>query len=325
MSRRGIGLAVFAVLLWIGACSEDNRRHASRGAGSQAASDLHVRTTSESRITLRWRDNSTTRSGSACSAGRRRKLRSDLARHHGRQPHVIRRSGSRAGKTYTYQVLAYSLLKTSAPSNAATVPAVENESPTTPRAITPPDGATDIDPASACPSSGRARTRTATRSSMSCASAPRCATWPSGLRHHRHELHAERPLPAQRALLLEVVARDPKGVSSPSPVWGFNTEVDGRWFRPASSSWAPTLRRSRFSLPASGQSGPDRLCLQHRPFEITNQQFADFLNQMLDRKQLRWSERIRIGHGCAGRLVWASPTAGPRFRPHVLGADSSSS
>jgi len=90
-----------------------------------------------------------------------------------------------------------------------------------------------------------------------------------------------------------VVARDRTGVSAPSPIWGFNTPVDrdtvpAGYFFMGDTLQHPDPENLAVVNPLWHPGNPMRLAadLSIDRFLVTNQQFADFLNQMLDRERL---------------------------------------
>ncbi|MBK8231276.1 MAG: SUMF1/EgtB/PvdO family nonheme iron enzyme [Candidatus Eisenbacteria bacterium] len=192
-------------------------------------------------------------------------------------------AGVQSGATYQYRVVAYrrntpTQTSTADPSNQVSITAAANQRPEMPSAPSPADGAVEVDPAEA-----QALTWTggdadgdavsydvyfgASRGALKLEATQQATSWTPTT-----------ALARNGAYFWQVIAHDAKGVSNPSPIWGFVTEVD-RASVPfgAFVMGADTLE---FKHPGSPVLVSD---FNIDRYEVTNAQYIAFLNQSLAR------------------------------------------
>jgi formylglycine-generating enzyme required for sulfatase activity len=319
MSRRLIGLYFFAILLWAGACSNSNPPPTAPPATPPAAaSGLYASRASAGRVSLRWRDNSDNELGFWIQ--RRESSQTDFitlpdSAASNRTTYDDRTVES--GKTYVYQVLAFTYSARSKPSNTITVQAVADQPPSAPQPVSPVDGASEIDPTASLTLEWASQDPDGDTIEYRILFGPTLrdmAVLDSAATTTTRTLTG--PFQRNSHYFWQVIARDPKGVSTPSRVWGFNTVVDrqlipaGRFFMGVDPDVEPT---SIFVHPGNPVVVDSAYTIDR--YEVTNQQYADFLNQMLDRKLLKILAGIVQDAG--GEHVWA------RIRPVDLDSDIS--
>ena len=202
------------------------------------------------------------------------------------------------GETYAYRVVAYRGDADGEPSNEVTVRAVQNESPSVPSAPEPANGAQGIEPDSLVTLGW-----TATDADPEDALTYDILFGDSRILLEgvsQGQTEATFPLTAvlsgNRVYFWQVVVHDPKGVSRRSPIWAFSTVVErvsipNSFFimgtRPDHVHPGNPVRVGDFNI--------DR-------FEVTNGQYASFLNQALEADQV-----LIVGprvYDAPGRLVY---------------------
>lgn len=319
MSRRLFWWVSLVLLIGAGACSDDNPGPVAPPATPpQAATNLYSPRTSTSRVALRWRDNSENEVGFRIL---RRELPGTeftaLADTSPANQGTFEDRTVQANASYAYKVVTYTHGATAEPSNEVTVQAVQNASPTEPSPVQPADGAAEIDPAGTLTLEWAAEDPDNEPILYELRFGPtlrNMAILDSATSGTSHVLSG--PFDKNSHYFWQVIAKDPKGVSSPSRIWGFNTVVDrqvipaGYFFMGADPEAEPG---SAFIHPGNPVYVDSAFTLDR--YEVTNQQFADFLNQMLDRKRMRLSEATIYDEG--GEFVWAE------IRPRDLDSDIS--
>jgi len=295
MTRRlfgwlGLVLGGFVVLA-SGGCSEDNPTTTDQeGTPPRAPSGLYATSTSPTLISLRWRDNSNDETGfrleRKVGSGEFVVLEAGLPAN--RVTYDDRRAQS--GELHVYRVSAIRDQQSSAASNEHSVRAVTNATPAVPFAPQPSDGERELEPGAPVALSWRSTDADndpitydlrfgATLNSMTTVLEASTDT--------TYTVSGDR-LVKNSHYFWQVTAHDPKGTSSYSPVWGFNTVVDRQ-----------AVAAGRFFMGAEARLSPfDSVMVHPDPvvyveafdidrFEVNNQQFADYLNQMLDRDSVR--------------------------------------
>ncbi len=280
-----------AALFVLAGCSEDD------GTGPTAPpvpppaapTDLYVSSTSPAQVRLRWMDNSDDEAGFRIErlTGRLDEEATGFALldtvPHNSSSYLDTRVES--GVTYTYRVLAYSGSIRSAPSNSITVQAVPNMSPLI-RSPFPPDGLSDVDAGEPIDLSwvgedgdgeellfdiyfGRGHLNL-----IKVASGQAEMSFSVTQTLDRNSMYAWR-----------VVATDPKGVSTRSPIWTFLTEVD-RDLIPAGYFVMGAVEEFPFfdSLFVNPRNPIFTRAYNMDRYPVTNQQYAGFLNQKLSEK-----------------------------------------
>ena len=317
MSRRWIGLGLLAALVFADGCSDTQKSKITDPpiTPPKPVRDLYAASTSPTRISLRWRDSSDDETGfnverrvgssgpfvamlpadtaSVSTVGANVKLFDDKT--------VIE------GTTYTYRIVAYRYTAGAAPSNEVTVLATNKLPPNPPSNPSPPDvsstpGTPNIDETTVTtlswtgtdPAGQRlvfdvyfGRTL-GTMASMVASPIPGTSYSLSGETLARNQHYFWR-----------VVAHDTTGVSSPSPVWGFNTTADRDTVPAGYFVMGDTLRYlDNDTTAANPLWHPGNPVYTSSTFTmdrylVTNQQYADFLNQ---------ARLTRV----AGRGIWLS-------------------
>lgn len=322
---------VFAALFLVAGCSEDD------GTGPTtppvpppaAPTNLYVSSTNPTQIRLRWMDNSDDETGFRLE--RRIGQLGEEATEFARLDTVPENTASYVDtrvereQTYTYRVIAYTGSVRSQPSNLVSVQAVANMSPRI-SSPWPADGLSDVD-----------------------AEEPMTLTWVGedgdeeellfDVYFGRGHLDMVRVASGQPEMTYSVtqslernslyawrvVATDPKGVSTRSPIWTFLTEVD-RDLIPAGHFVMGYVEE--FPHPAVDPQTGDTLFIHPgnpvftRAFSmdrypVTNQRFAGFLNQRLAQRNppgliIRGADGIYDG-GNANK--WCD------IRPHDMDSD----
>jgi formylglycine-generating enzyme required for sulfatase activity len=298
MSSRWIGLGLVGALVLVGGCSGDTKTKVTEPPVQppKAASNLYAASTSTTRIVLRWRDNSDVETGF-----RIQRREGDTGEFLPVAPtdtvgaNVTTYEDARVadGTSYTYRVVTYRLDIEAAPSNEVTVLATAKLPPNTPSDPYPPDvaatpGAANVDESVpltltwvGSDPAGEALTYDVlfgrTLGTIALKEANRTET---------NYLVTE-TLERNAHYFWRVIAHDRTGVSAPSPVWGFNTTVDRDTVEAGFFVMGDTLQfigdvADSVTNPLWHPGNP----IETRKFSIdrflvTNQQFADFLNQAL--------------------------------------------
>jgi formylglycine-generating enzyme required for sulfatase activity len=331
MSRRGISLGLLAALVFAGGCSNNQKSRITDPpiAPPKPARDLYAASTSPTRISLRWRDNSDDETGfgierRAGPSGQFEQVPSvdtTVANTVAANVTLFNDTGLTEGTTYTYRVIAYRYTAGAAPSNEVTVLATNKLPPNTPANPNPPDVSsvpgtpeidettvvtlswTGIDPAGQPLSFDVYFGRTlGTMASMVAAPISETSYLLAGQTLARNEHYFWR-----------VVAHDATGVSAPSPVWGFNTTVDRDTVPAGFFVMGDTLQYLDNDSTEVNQywhpgNPVETLAFDMDRYLVTNQQYADFLNQAMVAGRI-WLNDDQVYNSAHERL-WA--TLSPR-------------
>lgn len=290
--RRKPLFGLLLVLMVFSLSCGDNGDDGPSGPGDtppRAPADLLVTATGADGVTIRWRDTTPDETGfriersvgDASSFAVRDTVPRDAI--------VYLDAQVEAGQTYYYRVRSYVRSNDSDPTDPVWAIAVANSTPATPSNPEPADRADDIEEGSitlrwqstdADPGDtilydvffGRVRNE---------------------LRQVANQTPATELAISEQAVLnatyfWQVRVRDSKGAMGLSPVWSFNTRIE-RVIVPA--GWLVMGERSR-SGAHHHPGNPIRVeSLEMDRFEVTNQQYADFLNDAIRRKpaQIRTS------------------------------------
>ncbi len=252
---------------------------------------LQARETSPSRIRLVWRDNSDNETGFRVE---RRIGSSAFAQVDTVPPNLPAYTDQDVsdGTTYAYRVVAYRFELDSPPSDTVSVLATDKEPPSVPAEPVPEDGTVDLDPTQALTLAWTGHDPQGaplvydvyfgpTLSEMTLRSPGQTNTaWDvtDALERNAH-------------YYWRIVARDETGVSSISPIWGFNTVVDrdtipGGYFVMGDTLQFLDSDSSRVNPLWNPGSPVETPMFELDRYLVTNQQFADFLNQMLNQRRL---------------------------------------
>jgi formylglycine-generating enzyme required for sulfatase activity len=319
MFRRWFGSGVLAALVLAGGCSSNKTTPVTPPpTPPKAASDLYATSTSTSRISLRWRDNSTDETGF------RIERREESSEHFlpvppvdTVGPNITTFDDIRVinGVRYTYRVSAYRYAAAATPSNEVTVLAADKVPPAPPSNPSPPNGAPDIDENSAVTLGWTGtdpagepinfdvyfgRTLGTMKSKVSNTTATSYTVTDETLVRNAH-------------YFWRVIVHDRTGVSVPSPVWGFNTPVDRDTVPDGYFIMGDTLQYvegdSATVNPLWHPGNPVRTQKYSIDrYLVTNQQYADFLNQMLSAGKL-WLNADRV-YNLARENLWATISPG---------------
>ena len=271
--------AVCAVALL--SCDGDNGPPtAPAEAPPRPPADLHVTATSASAISLAWRDLSTgeigfriERSvGGTASFAQRDTVAQDQTAYTDSQVET--------GLTYHYRVRSYGRTGQSEATGPVWAIALSNTTPTRPHSPLPADqsrnieeGVVTLEWTSGDPDPGDAVTFEVrfgeTRNDLQAVA--------EGIAESRWTL-ADRPVSLNSAYFWQVVARDSRGATAIGPTWGFNTRVE-RVEVPA--GWLVMGDDENFAHPGNPVWVES---FEIDKFEVTNQQYAVFLNSMIRMK-----------------------------------------
>ena len=289
MRVRGWMLAAGLAMLLIAACSEDDTVSVVTDDGSTPAPTwVYVALTQADRIQLRWTDPSNEEGGfsleRATSAGGPFE---EIARTEENIQTYVDLTVT-AGETYYYRVRTVGAIgQLSPPGDAHRAVAVNNSAPQVPSDPSPANNAFDLD----LPGLVSLTWETAD----SDGEAPRCRIYfgnsraaldleASDLTEYSYTLTDT--LPLSTFFYWRVAAADTFGATALSPVWSFGTTVEeltipaGEFVRGDCGDFYP--------------ADPQRFCPEQRlfyvdaftidKFEVSNQLFAQFLNELLDDK-----------------------------------------
>jgi formylglycine-generating enzyme required for sulfatase activity len=320
MSRRWIGLGLLAVLVLTSGCSGSKKAKITDPpiTPPKPARDLYAASTSPTRISLRWRDASDNETG--FSVERRVGLSGVFVA----MPPVDTSSvvtvaanvtsfddkTVTAGLTYTYRVVAYRYTAGATPSNDVTVLSADKLPPDPPSNPSPPDvsstpGASEID-----------ETAGVTLSWTGTAPGGQPLTFDVYFGRTLGTMELKVPVPISETsytlagetltrnqhYFWRIMAHDEFGVSAPSPVWGFNTSTDRDTVEAGLFVMGDTLQfvdhDSSKVNPLWHPGNPVRTTsyIIDR-YLVTNQQYADFLNQALATRvvgQGLWLDNNRV-------------------------------
>ena len=317
MSRRWIGLGLLAALVFAGGCSNKQAKKITEPpiTPPKPARDLYAASTSPTRISLRWRDGSDNETGF------------DVERRVGSSglfaplPPVDSTTVSTVaadvtsfddrtvieGTTYTYRIVARRYTAGADPSNEVTVLSTSKLAPNPPSNPNPPDvsttpGTPDIDETAIATLSWTGTDPAGQPLRFDVYFGRTLGTMksmlPSPLPETSYSLSGEH-LTRNQHYFWRVVAHDATGVSAPSPVWGFNTTADRDTVPAGYFVMGDTLQYLNNDSTAvnplwhPGNPVHSGVTFAMDRYLVTNQQYADFLNQArLDR--------------VAGRGIWLS-------------------
>ena len=277
-----LGLAFLAAALTamsIGCGSDNPPVVAPPTEGPAAAADLYVSDLSTTAIEISWTDVSADETGfrverapgTGTTFARVDTVAANTANY-------VDRSVSN-GESYSYRVVSYRRKVDASPSNVVTASAIQNASPLTPSAPSPVNGSVNLDPDSSL---------TLTWKSFDADGDPIVYDVYFGSTRRGVEKKATQPdtswtvnvpLARNAAYFWRVVAHDNKGVSSPSPTWGFITQVDRDQIEFGAFAMGVD------SVPEFSHPGSPVLVSDFNldRYEVTNGQFAAYLNQALSR------------------------------------------
>lgn len=270
-------------LLLGGGCSEDNVvTPPPPGNAPRPASNVTVLATAPARIDLTWRDGSLDETGFRIE--RQVGGAGDFARLDTvpRNTTVFGDQTVSENQSYSYRVVSYRNATDATPSNVATATAATNNSPLTPSDPAPADGRVELHPDSTVTlrwsggdPDGEQLAYTVyfgqVRNGLEIISPPAFADT---------SLLLNRSIVSNTHYFWQVSVRDPKGATRTSPVWGFTTKVDRVSVAFGRFVMGDTLD-PRFEHPGSPVQVSD---FNIDRYEVTSQQFADYLNQSLDRR-----------------------------------------
>ncbi|MEZ4655259.1 MAG: SUMF1/EgtB/PvdO family nonheme iron enzyme [Candidatus Eisenbacteria bacterium] len=274
-------LGALVVILAFGCGSNSTKPQVEPEPAPAAPAELLATDATVARISLSWRDRSTSETGF------RVERRISGVGEFARVDTVAANVGTyndrtvQAETTYDYRVIAYRGSVQSEPSPTATVVATTNASPTTPNTPSPSDGVQSI------PSDSLVVLRwTSTDADGDQLvydvyfGANRLALAQVAQGQSTSELAVPISLEDNRTYFWRVLVHDPKGVSRSSRVWSFSTPID-----------RVEIPEGRFVMGDTGQFvHPGNPVLTRHydldAYEVTNQQFANFLNRSLESRQV---------------------------------------
>lgn len=271
-------LGVLFLILGIVACSDDSTNPiVAPETPPIAPTELIISDIAPTRVSLGWRDRSTDEIGFEIErrvAGTAEFVRVDTSAANAAS--FVDRTVAE-GTTYDYRVIAYRDALVSQASNVATATAIQNGAPSTPSDEFPPDGASDIAPDSSFALTWESEDPDGDALTYdvyfgtSFASLTAIATG---------QTQTEVPLPtaleANKSYFWRVVVKDSKGVSRFARNWSFSTVVDRVSVPFGYSIMGDTQDFVHPGNPIiSSAFDIDR-------YEVTNQQYANYLNRALD-------------------------------------------
>jgi formylglycine-generating enzyme required for sulfatase activity len=296
MSRRWIGLGLFAALVLAGGCSGDTKPKIVEPdvAPPRKASDLYAISTSQTRISLRWRDNSDNETGF------------DIERRAGASGQFLRLppadttsattvaanvtsfddQGVQNGTAYTYRIVVVRFTAKADPSNEVTVLAKDQRPPDPPSNPSPADLAQGIDETAVVTLSWSGTHPAGVPLTFDVYFGRTLGTMKvkAGNISETTYTLTDETLVRNAHYFWRVVAHDDTGVSAPSPAWGFNTSVDRDTVPGGFFAMGDTLQflddDSTVVNPLWHPGSPVSVqTYTIDRFLVTNQQYADFLNQ----------------------------------------------
>jgi formylglycine-generating enzyme required for sulfatase activity len=331
MSRRWIGLGLLAAIVLASGCSGNKKPKITDPpiTPPKSARDLYAASTSPARISLRWRDGSDNETGF------------DVERRVGPSgpflpmPPVDTTAVSTVGAnvtsyddrmvsegtTYTYRVIAYRYTAGAEPSNVVTVLSTDKRPPDSPSNPNPPDvsstpGTPDIDETAIATLSWTGTDPAGQPLTFDVYFGRTLGTMESKvavpISETNYPLTGE-TLVRNQHYFWRVVAHDATGVSSPSPVWGFNTTTDRDTVSAGYFVMGDTLQYldndTTATNPLWHPGNPVRtVAFTIDRYLVTNQQYADFLNQAMATGRI-WLSNNQVFNVARERL-WA--TLSPR-------------
>ncbi|MBD3163362.1 MAG: SUMF1/EgtB/PvdO family nonheme iron enzyme [Candidatus Eisenbacteria bacterium] len=267
-----------AVALFALSCGDENGGPvAPTETPPRAPEDLHVTQTGSSAITIAWRDLSSDELGfriersvgGTASFAERDTVPRDVTTYTDTQ--------LQTGITYYYRVRSYRANSQSEPAEAVWGIAVQNVTPTVPRSPVPADQSRGVE---------EGVVTIAWTSSDPDAGDPLLFDVYFGESRNALQLVADavpqsewtltdRPVSLNASYFWRVIAHDSRGATALGPIWSFNTRVE-RIEIPA--GWLVMGEPEEFEHPGN-PVWVDRFEIDK--FEVTNQQYAVFLNAML--------------------------------------------
>jgi len=314
MSRRAIGLIPMGLLLLAVACS-DNKGTTPPPPEQKPrpASGLYAYRTAPTLIRIRWRDNSEIETGFRIE---RKTSEAAFAQLDTVEANVTSYDDQSVtdGTQYQYRILSYRFEALADPSNEISVLATAKEPPSPPASPEPPDGLLDwpeTDPVqlSWFGHDPQGATLTydvyfgATFSEMQLLSSAQSDT----------SYLISGPFERNSNYFWRVIAHDATGVSVPSAIWTFSTEVDRDSVPTGYFVMGDTLEFLH-----NDPEQPNPAWHPGNPIEcdgfnidryvVTNQQYASFLNQEMNRDEI-WLNADQV-HNAGRNQLWMvlSPT-----------------
>lgn len=265
----------------------------------EAPTELLATESAEARITLSWRDRSVTETGFRIE--RRTDETGEFARVDtvAANVSVFTDRTVQAGTTYQYRVLAYRGTSLSQPSPTVTVGAITNAAPSVPDSPSPEDGSQSI------PSDSLVVLRWISQDPNQDPltfdvffGSERSNLEQIAMRQSAAEIPVPTPLEDNHTYFWRVIAHDSRGLSRASRVWSFSTPID-RVTVPA----GVFVMGDTTTFAHPGNPVPIGSDFDIDVYEVTTQQYANFLNRALELRQIV----IRSGtvYDATGRIPYA--------------------
>ncbi len=281
MSRRNVGFVLMALLLMAGACTKEKKSATTAPTINppNPASNLYVAAVSKTVVSIRWKDNSDNETGFLIQ---RQSADSAFTVIDSVGANVADYNDRRVvdSHVYSYQIVSHAYSLKAQPSNTVTIAAVKDTPPSAPAAVNPPDGTNGIDPAigaislawhSADPDSGDSVTYQlffgATLRTLQAVTLPT---------PHDSTYTISFAFQPNAHYFWKVIATDTRNVSRPSRLFGFNTRVD-REIIPSGYFYMGNDSDPNLTHPGNPVLVDSTYSLDR--YLVTNQQYADFLNQ----------------------------------------------
>jgi formylglycine-generating enzyme required for sulfatase activity len=243
----------------------------------RAPSDLQIGSTSAEKIVILWRDRSSDETGfqiERSTGGTASFAKLDTVRANNTTYEDA--ISIEAGQTYYYRVRSYVHSSFSDPSPSVWAIAVANQSPAAPVPVNPINGARDLEAGTV--------TLQWSASDPDAGDQLLFEVFAGTVRNELEkvadgvtetQITLPNPVVLNAHYFWQVKARDPKGAMGVSPIWGFNTRIE-RVTYPA--GWLVMGDDVEFVHPGDPISVGS---FEIDKYEVTNQQFADFLNEAI--------------------------------------------